>query len=136
MKSDVQEIDVNRMIRSAIWVIIIHALIPLFWVILFMFILPRFSLVFSEMNAPLPLLTQIAFKICSFFSHFWYLCLLVFLWILAADGAVYFLLLRRSSKIYAFFYSLAVVLSESALTVLYIIALFLPMVKTINALKG
>ena len=137
MERNVQEIDASKRVRSTILTVTIHTFIPLFSVVFIIFILPQFLSTFSEMNAPLPLLTRIAFKACSFVSHFWYLCLFVFFWILVADGAVYYLLLRRSGKNYAFLYSLAVVLAEGALTVLNIfVLLFLPMAKTITELKG
>jgi type II secretory pathway component PulF len=136
MKSNAQEIDASRMISSTLLVMTVHTLIPLFWIVLAIFILPKFLSVFSEMNAPLPLLTRIFFKAFSFLSHFWYLFIFVFFWILVADGAVYYLLLRRLEKIYSFLYSIAIVLAEGALTVLYIIMLFLPMAKIIRELEG
>ena len=84
MERNVEESYVNRKVRSTILAIIIHALIPLFWIVFIMFILPQFFAIFLEMNAPLPLLTRIAFKACSIISHFWYLSLFVFFWILVA----------------------------------------------------
>ena len=135
MKSNVQEIDIGRMISSTVIATTIHTLIPLFCVFFAIYILPQFLLKFMEMNVPLPLPTRIAIKACSFFSHFWYLCLYLFSWILLVDGTVYYLLRRRSGKIYSFLYSVAVVLAEGVLAVLCIIVLCLPLMKIITRIE-
>ena len=135
MESDIQASNFNRMIRSAILTIMPHALIPLFWFVLAVFIAPRFVVGFVESGFEIPPLTHFIIKISDFMSRYWFVYLFVILLLLVADGAIYFSLLRSSGKIPAGFWSMLVLLVEGIFTVLCIIALCLPLMRIISGIE-
>ena len=135
MKSDVQVNDFNRMIRSTILAIITHALIPIFWIVFAVFIVPRFAYGFAKSDFEIPALTGIVIKFSGLISNFWFLYLFIMLFLLVADGAVYFSLLRSLGKIPAGLWSILVILVEGIFTILCIIALCLPLMKIITRIE-
>lgn len=135
MENEIQASDVNRMIRSTVLAIVTHAPIPLFWIVLALFIIPRFVAGFIESGFEIPTLTAIIIKFSGFMSRYWFLYLFFILLFLVADGALYFSLLRSSGKSPAGHWSIAVILFEGIFTVLCIIALCLPLMKIISRIE-
>jgi len=135
MRSDVQVSNVNRTIRSTFFAIITHAFIPLFWLVLAVFIVPRFVAEFIKLDFKIPALTRIIIKFSGFMCRYWFVYLFVMALILVADGAVYFSLLRSSGKISAGLWSVLVILVEGIFTVLCIIMLCLPLMKIITSIE-
>jgi hypothetical protein len=135
MKSDVQANDFNRMIGSTILSIITHVLIPIFWTVFALFIVPRFAYGFAKLDFEIPALTGVVIKFSGLMSIHWFLYLFIILLLLVADGAVYYSLLRSLGKIPAGLWSFLVLLVEGIFTVLCIIALLLPMMKIISGIE-
>ncbi len=135
MRSDIQVSNFNRTIRSTILTIIIHAFIPLFWIFLGMFIIPRFIAGFLESDIEIPALTGIIIKFSIFLYRYWFVYIFIVTLILVADGAVYYSLLRSSGKISAGFWSILVLLVEGIFTLSCIFALCLPLMSIISAVE-
>ena len=135
MKSNVLESDASRMARSTILAITTHAFIPLIWIFLALFIVPKLIGGFMESNFEIPALTAFFIKLIGFISKYWLFYLFLLLLFLVADGAVYFSLLRSSGKFPAGLWSIVVILAEGALTVLCIIVLCLPLMKIVTRME-
>lgn len=135
MESEIQANDVNRMIRSTILAIVTHALIPLFWIVLALFIFPRFAAGFIKSGFEIPTLPAIIIKFSGIMSKYWFLYLFFILLFLVADGAIYFSLLRSPGKIPAGLWAILVLLAEGIFTVLCVIALCLPLMQIITSIE-
>ena len=135
MESNVQANDINRMIRSTILSIITHSLIPIFWIVFLLYIMPMFIARFMELGFEICPPTQCIIKISGITSKFWFLYPFIILLLLIADGAIYFSLLRSLGKFAASLWSFLVLLVEGIFTVLCIIALLLPMMKIISGIE-
>jgi len=135
VRSDIQVSNFNRMIRSTILTIIIHAFIPLFWFLLGMFIIPRFIAGFLESDIEIPALTGIVIKFSIFLYRYWFVYIFIVALILVADGAVFYSLLRSSGKIPANLWSILVLSVEGIFTVFCIIVLCIPLMRIISAIE-
>lgn len=132
MESDFQANDSYRMMRSTILAIITHALIPIFWIVFAVFIVPRFAFGFAKSDFEIPALTGAVIKFSGLMSTYWFLYLFIMLSLLVTDGAVYFSLLRSLGKTPASLWSVLVLLVEGIFTLLCIVALCLPLMKIIT----
>ncbi len=135
MESNVQANDLNRMMRTTILVIITHALIPFFWIVFAVLIVPRFAYGFAKSGFEIPALTGVVIKFSGFMSTYWFLYLFIMLLLLVADGAVYFSLLRSLGKIPTSLWSVLVLSVEGIFTLLCIIVLCLPLMKIITSIE-
>ena len=135
MKSGIQANDFNRIMRSTILAIITHSLIPFFWIVFAVLIVPRFAFNFAKLDFEIPALTEIVIKFSGLISTYWFLYLFIMLLLLVTDGAVYFSLLRSLGKIPVSLWSVLVLLVEGIFTLLIIIALFLPLMKIITSIE-
>lgn len=68
----------KKIIELSIYPVIVVILMFCLLTGLFLFILPRFEQVFSELGTELPLLTQIAMQISDIFSSYWYIIFGIF----------------------------------------------------------
>ncbi len=132
MGSDTKDRDVGGKIRSMVLTTVIHAFIPFFWIVFAVFIVPKFLVGFAESGVEMPAMTVVVINFSEFISRYWFVYLFILALILAADGAVYFSLLRSSGKTPANLWSIVVMLVEGVFTVFFIIALWLPLVSFIT----
>ena len=135
MGSDTKDRDVGGKIRSMVLTTVIHAFIPFFWIVFAVFIVPKFLVGFAESGVEMPAMTVVVINFSAFISRYWFVYLFILALILAADGAVYFSLLRSSGKTPANLWSIVVMLVEGVFTVLFIIALWLPLVSIIKRIE-
>jgi len=136
MKIDTRERDVGRKIRSMVLAVATHAFIPFFWIVLAVFIVPRFVAGFAESGVETPALTAVVINFSAFICRFWFVYLFILALLLVGDGAVYFSLLRSSGKTPASLWSIVVMLVEGVFTVLCIIALWLPLLNFMTKIEG
>ena len=135
MESDTQDQNAGGKIRSMVMTIVIHAFIPFFWIFFAVFIVPRFVVGFAESGVEMPPMTVVVISFSAFIMRYWFICLFILAFLLVADGAVYFSLLRSSGKTPAKRWSIVVMLVEGVFTVLFIIALWLPLVSIIKRIE-
>jgi len=135
MEIDSQDQDVGGEIRSMVMTTVIHAFIPFFWIVFAVFIVPMFVVEFAEAGVEMPAMTVVVISFSAFIMRYWFICLFILAFLLVADGAVYFSLLRSSNKTPAKRWSIVVMLVEGVFTVLFIIALWLPLVSIIKRIE-
>lgn len=135
MESDSQDQDAGGKIRSMVITTVIHAFIPFFWIFFAVFIVPKFVVEFAEAGVEMPPMTVVVISFSAFIMRYWFICLFILAFLLVADGAVYFSLLRSSNKTPAKRWSIVVMLVEGVFTVLFIIALWLPLVSIIKRIE-
>ena len=135
MGSDTKDRDVGGKIRSMVLTTVIHAFIPFFWIVFAVFIVPKFLVGFAESGVEMPAMTVVVINFSAFISRYWFVYLFILALILAADGAVYFSLLRSSGKTPANLWSIVVMLVEGIFTVSFIIALWLPLMNIITSIE-
>ena len=135
MERDTQDQDAGGEIRSIVMTTVIHAFIPFFWVVFAVFIVPRFVVGFAESGVEISAMTVAVIRFSAFIMRYWFICLFILAFLLVADGAVYFSLLRSSGKTPAKRWSIVVMLVEGVFTVLFIIALWLPLVSIIKRIE-
>ena len=132
MESDTQDQDAGGEIRSIVMTTVIHAFIPFFWVVFAVFIVPRFVVGFAESGVEISAMTVAVIRFSAFIMRYWFIYLFILAFLLVADGAVYFSLLRSSNKTPAKRWSIVVMLVEGVFTIILIIALCLPLLSFIT----
>jgi len=135
MESDTQDQDASGKIRSMVMTTVIHAFIPFFWIVFAAFIVPKFVGGFVESGVEMPPMTVIVISFSAFIIRYWFVYLFILAFLLVADGAVYFSLLRSLGKTPANLWSIVVMLVEGVITVSFIIALWLPLMNIIKSIE-
>ena len=128
-----------KLVRSTILVVATHAVAPALWLVILLFVAPRFASVLSDMSdgqAALPLLTQIMLNTANFFLKHWYIYPILLTPVFVIDATVYYLLARHMHKALAHTWYLLILLAQVAITLLFIVALFLPLYRMMTALAG
>lgn len=128
-----------KFVRSTILTVATHAVAPVLWLVLMIFVVPRFAKVLSDMSdgeAALPTLTQIVLNCSVFFTRHWYIYPILLSPALVMDATVYYLLARHLHKALAYTWYLLILLAEIAVTLMFIVALFLPFYRMITVLAG
>ncbi len=128
-----------KFVRSTILAVATHAVAPALWLVLMIFVVPRFASVLSDMSdgqAALPLLTQIMLNTANFFLKHWYIYPILLTPLFVIDATVYYLLARHMHKAPAYTWYLLILLAEVAITLLFIVALFLPLYRMITGMAG
>ena len=121
-----------KFVRSTILAVATHAVAPVLWLVILLFVAPRFAAVLSDMTdgqAALPALTQIVLNCSNFFTSHWYAYPILLSPALVMDATVYYLLARHLHKALACTWFLLIILAQIALTLLFIAALILPIYK-------
>ena len=114
--------------RSTILVVATHAVAPALWLVIMIFVVPRFAALLSDMTdgeARLPLLTHLILNCSQFFTSHWYIYPILISPALAMDATVYYLLARHMHKPLAHTWYLLILLAQLAITILFIGALIL-----------
>lgn len=128
-----------KFVRSTILVVATHAVAPALWLVLMIFVVPRFARVLSDMSdgrAALPLLTQIMLNTANFFLKHWYIYPILLTPVFVIDATVYYLLARHMHKALAYTWYLLILLAQVAITLLFIVALFLPLYRMMTVMAG
>jgi len=136
MGSNTQERDAGKMIGSTVLGVVTHAVLPLVWFVLAAFIVPKFANVFAQLDAELSGLTVAAIKFSGFIGRYWFLYLPILALMLAADGAIYYSLLRQPKKTAVRLWSGGILLTQGALTLLGVIALYLPVMRAVTSIES
>ena len=108
-----------RFTRSTILVVATHAVAPALWLILMIFVVPRFASMLNDMTdgeAALPTLTQIVLNCSAFFTRHWYIYPILLSPAFVMDAAVYYLLARHLHKALAYTWYLLILLAQVAAT--------------------
>ena len=132
MEIDSQDQDAGGKIRSMVMTTVIHAFIPFFWIVFAVFIVPMFVAEFAKAGVEMPAMTVAIIRFSAFIMRYWFICLFILAFLLVADGAVYFSLLRSSNMTPAKRWSIVVMLVEGVFTVFLIISLCLPLLSFIT----
>ena len=125
--------------RSTILAVATHAVAPALWLVIMIFVVPRFAALLSDMTdgeARLPLLTQLVLNCSQFFTRHWYIYPILLSPVFVMDAAVYYLLARRLHKALAYTWYLLILLAQLAVTILFIGALILPVYQITTSLAG
>jgi len=69
----------NKIKAATRYPITVTVALVLAFLVLTMFVLPRFSVIYSKFNVALPLVTRVLLGISFILSHYWYLALFVFI---------------------------------------------------------
>ncbi len=128
-----------KFVRSTILAVATHAVAPALWLVILLFVVPRFAAVFSDISdgqAVLPVLTKIVLSCSAFFTRHWYIYPILLSPVLVMDAAVYYLLARHLHKALAHTWYLLILLAQVAITLLFIVALFLPLYRMITVMAG
>ena len=128
-----------RFTRSTILVVATHAVAPALWLILMIFVVPRFAATLSDMSdgqTALPTLTQIVLNCSVFFTRHWYMYPILLCPVFVMDAAVYYLLARHTHKALAHTWYLLILLAQVALTILFLGALILSVYQMTTSLTG
>lgn len=136
MGSNAQERDACKMIGSTILGVVTHAMLPLAWFVLAVFTVPKSHVIFNQLGAELPKLTIAAIKFSDFICRSWFLYLPILALMLAADGAIYYSLLRLPKRTAVYLWSGGILLTQGALTLLGVIALYLPVMRTMTSIES
>jgi len=118
-----------KCIQSAVVAAVTHAVAPALWFVILLFVVPRFAGVLSGMSdgqARLPLPTQIMLNAAWLFVKYWYVYLVLLCGALVMDATVHYLLACHLNKVSARIWYLLILLVEGAVSLLFIIALLLP----------
>ncbi len=117
-----------KFVRSTILAVATHAVAPALWLVILLFVVPRFAAIFSEISdgkAVLPVLTKIVLSCSAFFTRHWYIYPILLSPVFVMDAAVYYLLARRLHKALAYTWYLLILLAQLTVTILFIGALIL-----------
>ena len=129
----------TKFARSTILVVATHAVAPALWLVILLFVAPRFANVLSDMTdgqTALPALTRIVLNCSAFFTEHWYAYPILLSPVFVMDATVYYLLARHRRKALVYTWSLLILLAQVALTMMFIIALILPIYKITATLAG
>ena len=127
----------EKFVRSTILALATHAVAPVLWFVILLFVAPRFAAVLSDMTdgaAALPVLTQILLNSSNFFTRHWYAYPILLSPLFVMDATVYYLLARHLHKALACTWYLLIILAQIALTMLFIGALILPVFQIATSL--
>ncbi len=117
-----------KFVRSTILAVATHAVASALWLVLMIFVVPRFATILSEISdgeADLPALTLIVLNCSAFFTRHWYAYPILLPPVLVIDATVYYLLARHMHKALACTWYLLILLAQIAVTILFIGALIL-----------
>ncbi len=117
-----------KFVRSTILAVATHAVVPALWLVILLFVVPRFATILSDMTdgeAVLPLLIRIALSCSAFFTRHWYIYPIFLSPAFVVDATVYYLLARHMHKALAYTWYLLILLAQIAVTILFIGALIL-----------
>jgi hypothetical protein len=110
-----------------------HALIPVFWLFSALFIMPRYHVQIAELGIEeLPGRVDFLFAGSQFMAVHSFVFLFLVVITLAADGAVYYLLLRSSKAMAARLWSLSIVIAEITISLL----LYLPLRSAVESMAS
>lgn len=118
-----------KFVRSTILAVTTHAVAPALWLVILLFVVPRFAAIFSEISdgkAVLPVLTKIVLSCSAFFTRHWYIYPILLSPVFVMDAAVYYLLARHLHKALAYTWYLLILLAQVAATLMFFPALILP----------
>ncbi len=128
-----------KFVRSTILVVATHAVAPVLWLVIMLFVVPRFAALLNDMTdgeTRLPLLTQLILNCSVFFARHWYMYPILLSPALVIDATVYYLLARHMHKALARTWSLLILLAQLAITILVIGALILSVYQMTSSLAG
>jgi hypothetical protein len=127
-----QERSFVKTIVSTVAATATHALIPVFWLLCSVFIMPRYyatvGLDVESLRDTMPAL----FTFSQFMGRHSFVYLFLVVLMLAADGAVHYSLLRASKAMTARLWSFGIVITEIAISLL----LYLPLRHVVANLAG
>ena len=127
MPRDEQTSDKDNMTATMAWPVVLHALVPLFWLGLVSYAIPRGRVLYDQLGSALPASTRTAFTFYDFVRHYPYIYLLVLVFFLAADAVIYLGALRSRGRVAACSWSMFVLLVQGVLTIGALLAFFLPL---------
>ena len=128
--------DNPALIRASVRAAIIHALLPLGLVAFLVYEVPKARTMFAEMDIELPWMTLFVIYFSDFLKHYWYTLVVPAMFLLVADGVIYFLLRRRGWKIAGGLWYAVVLLVECACVGFCYIGIILPLKTLMDCMSG
>lgn len=133
MEDSLSKAEVKKNIKSTIFTVITHSLLPLTLVPFAFFVVPFFTEKAREVDIELHKLTILVFNLSSFICQHLYLCVLIIGFAITLDAMICFSLLRLKKKMLTHLWSGLVILIEAVFVGLCVFALVLSLHRMSNA---
>jgi type II secretory pathway component PulF len=118
-----------RAMRTATCAVLCHTAAPLVWFVFFVFVVPRFAALLSDISdgsMRLPLLTQWVLNLSAFIGASWYIYFFVLTPLIAMDVAICSRLIVSRGRPSAGAWSMFVLACEAVFTLFLVIGICLP----------
>jgi len=132
MKDAIAKLQKSKARNSTIRTVIIHGFIPASWAVIALFVAPRFRLIFDQLGSEIPAATRLLFNTFDLIQAYFHVYLLLVIFALTIDGAIYYCLFRAAGKWPAKIWSLLVLLSQGGIMIVFILAMYSGLIQTMT----
>ena len=102
-------------IPSSIATVMVHALLPAAFIVFTLFLVPQLADAPWKSEHLAKILSPFVLELSDFVQANWYLCVMLILFVLALDAAIYFFLYRFGKKMFAYVWSGLIIFAQIAL---------------------
>ena len=102
-------------IQSSIATVMVHALLPAAFIVFTLFLVPQLADAPWKSEHLAKILSPFVLDLSDFVRANWYLCVMLIVFVLALDAAIYFFLYRFGRKMFAYVWSGLILCAQIAL---------------------